>query len=130
MDYLRILRSAPGLFLLLRPDERFTIVDATDAYLRATFTEREAIVGRGLFEVFPDNPEDPLANGVRNLSASLHRVLATRAPDAMPMQKYDVRRPAAEGGGFVVRWWSPLNTPVLSAAGEVELIIHRVEDST
>jgi len=39
-------------------------------------TRREAIVGRHMFDVFPDNPADVGATGVRNLRASLERVLA------------------------------------------------------
>ena len=49
-----------------------------------------------LFDVFPDNPERADANGVANLRASLQRVIATRAPDTMPTQRYDVRRPAPQ----------------------------------
>jgi hypothetical protein len=52
-DFRALFESAPGLFLVLRPD--LVIVGASDAYLRATMTEREAIVGRHLFDVFPDN---------------------------------------------------------------------------
>jgi two-component system sensor kinase FixL len=90
-------------------------------------TERQEIIGRHLFEVFPDNPDDPNATGVSNLRASLDRVLRYRRPDAMAVQKYDVRRP---DGDFEERYWSPLNTPVLNQIGEVEWIIHRVEDVT
>src|SRR5262249_1861329 len=96
------------------------------AYLRATMTNREGILGRGLFEVFPDNPADPAATGVTNLRASLDRALRDRVPDAMAVQKYDIRRP---DGTFEERYWSPLNTPVLED-GEVKLIIHYVEDVT
>ncbi len=73
MDFKLLFESAPGLFLVLRPDPDFTILGASDAYLRATLTEREKIVGRGLFEVFPDNPDDPDATGTSNLRASLDR---------------------------------------------------------
>ena len=34
-----------------------------------------AIMGKGMFEVFPDNPDDPNATGVSNLRDSLERVL-------------------------------------------------------
>jgi PAS domain S-box-containing protein len=91
---------------------------------------REAMLGRPLFEVFPDNPDDPGATGEANLGASLARVLAFKRPDSMAIQKYDIRRPAEEGGGFEVRHWSPINTPVIDANGEVAWIIHRVEDVT
>jgi hypothetical protein len=93
-------------------------------------TRREEILGRGIFEVFPDNPDDPGATGVANLSASLDRVVRHRVPDAMAVQKYDVQRPTGDGGGFEVRYWSPLNTPVLGSDGHVAFIIHRVEDVT
>ncbi|MES2464189.1 MAG: PAS domain-containing protein, partial [Armatimonadota bacterium] len=119
---------APGLFLVLTPDLR--IVAVTEAYLGATRTSRDQILGRNLFNVFPDNPQDPQATGVRNLSDSLARVLATGAPDQMPFQKYDISRPDTEGGGFEERHWSPINTPVLGSDGAVTYIIHRVEDVT
>jgi len=124
-DFRALFQAAPGLYLILTPD--LTIVDASDAYLRATLTDRRSIVGRALFDVFPDNPDDPNATGVRNLRASLDRVLQFRRPDAMPVQKYDIRRP---DGGFEEKYWSPLTKPVLDDAGAVEWIIHRVEDVT
>jgi PAS domain S-box-containing protein len=127
-DFRVLFESAPGLYLVLMPD--LTIVAVSDAYLRATMTRREDILGRGLFEVFPDNPDDPAASGVRNLKASLDRVHARRATDTMAVQKYDIRRPESEGGGFEERYWSPVNSPVLNAAGEMEYIIHQVEDVT
>jgi PAS domain S-box-containing protein len=128
VDYRQVFDHAPALLLLLAPDApRFTILGASDAYLRATQTQREAIAGRGLFEVFRDNPADPQATGTANLRASLETVLATRAPHTMAVQKYDVRRPS---GGFVERYWSPVNSPALDANGRVGYLIHRVEDVT
>lgn len=130
-DFRKLFESAPGLYLALLPDPpKFTIVAVSDAYAHQTMTRREAILGKGLFEVFPDNPDDPQATGVRNLSASLHRVLEHRGPDAMAVQKYDIRRPEAEGGGFEERYWSPVNSPVFGSGGTIAYIIHRVEDVT
>jgi PAS domain S-box-containing protein len=127
-DYQAIFDATPGNYLLLSPD--LTIVGVNQCYLTATMTRRDDIVGRGLFEIFPDNPEDPNADGVRNLRASLQRVMAGKRPDRMPVQKYDIRRPESEGGGFEERYWSPLNSPVLDDRGEVSYIIHWVEDVT
>ena len=42
---------------------------------------KNGLVGQPLFSAFPDNPGDPAADGVRNLHASLQRVLAHRRPD-------------------------------------------------
>src|SRR5688572_13972695 len=125
-DFRSLFESVPALYLVLSPE--FRIVGATDEYLRATMTERGDILGRLLFEVFPDNPNDPGATGSRNLRASLQRVLETRRPDTMAVQKYDIRRPASEGGGFEERHWSPVNSPILGPGGSVEYILHRVED--
>ena len=124
-DFKSLFESAPDLYLILRPD--LMIDGVSDEYLRATMTKREEIVGRHLFEVFPDNPDDPSADGVRNLHASLNRVLLNKTPDTMTIQKYDIRKP---DGTFEVRYWSPLNKPVLSPNGEVTYIIHSVKDVT
>ena len=127
-DFRTLFESAPGLYLVLAPD--LTIVAVSDAYLRATMTERNKILGRGIFDVFPDNPDDPEATGEANLRESLERVIARRLPDAMAVQKYSIRRPEAEGGGFEERYWSPVNSPVLAAGGDLAYIIHRAEDVT
>jgi signal transduction histidine kinase len=126
--YRLLLDAAPGPFLILTPD--LMIAGVNEAYLQATMTKREDIVGRGLFDVFPDNPNDPAPTGVRNLRASLDRVRERRAADTMAVQKYDIRRPESTGGGFEERFWSPTNVPVFDEQGRLAYIIHHVEDVT
>lgn len=128
LDYRLLFESAPGLYLVLTPD--FTIVAASEAYLRATMTQRADVIGRSIFDVFPDNPDDPNATGVANLKDSLDRVVKQRTADAMAVQRYDIRRPESEGGGFDERYWSPINCPVLGPDHETAYIIHQVEDVT
>ncbi|MFI1401141.1 PP2C family protein-serine/threonine phosphatase [Streptomyces sp. NPDC020681] len=127
IDYAALFGATPSPYLVL--DANLMIVDVNEAYLQATNRTRDDLIGQHIFDAFPDNPADPLADGVRNLSASLHRALATQKPDTMALQKYDipvVQRP----GTFEERWWSPINTPVLGRDGTVAWIIHRVEDVT
>src|SRR6185369_9237465 len=121
LDFEAIFRSSPDIYLLLGPD--FTMLDASEARLRATNTTREECIGRNIFEMFPDNPDDPAATGVANLRRSLERVLRTKQPDTMAVQKYDIPRAEEDGGGFEERFWSPINTPVLDDKGEVYCII-------
>jgi hypothetical protein len=90
-------------------------------------TNRAGIVGRGLFEVFPDNPDDARADGVANLRASILNVIRFRVADRMAEQKYDIRRP---DGVFEERYWRPLNSPLLGSDGYVRFILHSVEDVT
>ena len=127
LDYELLFQESPDVLLVLLPDApRFTMVAATNARLAATHTTRE-ILGRGLFDVFPDNPADPGATGTSNLRDSLQRVLRTRRADTMAVQKYDIR---GSNGSFETKYWSPKNLPVLSNSGEVLYILHRVEDVT
>ncbi len=128
VDYRALFESLPGLYLVLDPE--FRIVAASDAYLSATLIRREDVVGRGIFDVFPDNPGDPHATGARNLRSSLERARDRGVPDSMAVQRYDVPRPAAQGGGFEERYWSPVNTPVLDEWRHVRYLIHRVMDVT
>jgi signal transduction histidine kinase len=126
-EFRDLFEASPDVLLVLLPDSpRFTMVAATDARLAVTHTTRETL-GQGLFEVFPDNPDEVEASGTSNLRASLERVLATREADTMAVQKYDIRGP---DGTFQKKYWSPKNIPVLGAAGEVRYILHRVEEVT
>ncbi|MBX9854244.1 MAG: PAS domain S-box protein [Gemmatimonadaceae bacterium] len=128
-EFRALFESAPGCYLVLRPDG-FTIVAVSEAYLEATNTARQDLLHRDLFEVFPDDPNEPGADGTSNLRRSLERVVETKRADAMAVQRYPIPRPAHLGGGFEERYWSPLNAPVLSPDGRVAYIIHRVEDVT
>ncbi|ADI08609.1 magnesium or manganese-dependent protein phosphatase [Streptomyces bingchenggensis BCW-1] len=158
IDYEALFEATPSPNLVLGPD--LVIVAVNQAYLNATRTRREDLLGRHVFDAFPDNPADPNATGTRNLGASLRRVLATGERDSMALQKYDIPVPGDEGEGvgeggsdegegseggsdegrgrrdrrdkgrFEERYWSPINTPVLGPDGSVQLIIHRVEDVT
>ena len=127
-DFRALFECGLGLYLVLHPD--LTIAAVSDAYLEATMTQRGEIVGRPVFEVFPDNPDEVGATGVRNLTASLKRVLATKKPESMPIQKYDMRQPVEEGGAFMVRYWSPKNSPVFGPDGALEFLMHQVVDVT
>jgi PAS domain S-box-containing protein len=128
-DFKSLFEALPGLYLVLDPE--LAIVAASDAYLDATLTRRADIVGRHIFDVFPDNPDAPSADrAVPKALASFNRVLQTGKQDIQEVQRHDVRKSASEGGGFEVRYWSPVNSPVLNADGSVAYIIHRVENVT
>ncbi|MDP4077668.1 PAS domain S-box protein [Acidovorax sp. A1169] len=125
-QYKQLFKEFPGKILVLTPDQ-FEIVAVTDEYLRVTQTRESDILGKRLLEMIPDNPADPHADGVKTLSASLQRVKALKVPDVMGVQRYPIALP---DGSFEERLWSPVNSPVLNAAGSVEFIMHRVEDVT
>jgi PAS domain-containing protein len=123
--YYGLYRAAPQPYLLLTPS--LFIMEANPAYGQATMTDLDGIRGRPMFEVFPDNPDDPSADGVQNLTASLDRVLAHRQADTMRRQRYDIR---ARNGEWLERHWQPMNFPVFDEGGEVAFVVHSVQDVT
>ena len=90
--------------------------------------QRDELIGRHVFEAVPDNPDDPTADGAAKLRASLERVRDRGEPDAMPVQRYDIR---VQGRGRPEeRLWTPTHSPVLDAAGNTLFIIQHAEDVT
>ena len=122
-----LFEALPGCYLIVHPTEEFQILHATRDYLIVT-SSTEEIIGRPLFEVFPDNPSNPNADGVKNLTASLLKVIHTRQTHRMGIQRYDTRKPGTES--FEIRYWNPVNTPVFDEDGNLSAIIHAVEEVT
>ena len=121
-----IFESLPGLFLVLSID--FKIIAVSNSYLEATMTKREEILGRLMFDVFPDDPNDNLPSAIDNLKASFSRVLQTKLPDKMVAQEHDIKRPEPGDDFFEVMYWVPYNSPVIDSNGNIIYIIHHVEN--
>ncbi|TGL88796.1 response regulator [Leptospira congkakensis] len=125
-NFQTIFKALPELYMLL--DLNFDIIDISDAYAKSTLIEREKVIGHNIFEIFPDNPSDPNADGVKQLRFSLMQVINYKVASTMTMQKYDIPKP--DGSGFEVRYWSPRNSPVFDEDGNLICIVHRAEDVT
>lgn len=124
IDFRLIFDLTPGMCLIL--DTSFNIIAQNEEHARATLTTNKNVVGRWLFEVFPDK-DDSRAAGVSLVRQSLINVLATRKTDAMPVIRFDVQ---TEQGDFETRYWAITNTPVLGKDGFVSYIINRAQDVT
>ncbi|MET7694007.1 SpoIIE family protein phosphatase [Streptomyces sp. NPDC005483] len=127
IDYPAVFQALPGMVALITPD--LVYADVNEEFLRMAGRRREEVVGHFLFDVFPDNPNESSPTGMRNLAASLRRVVETGERDSMALQRYDVEVPGLPGV-WEERYWSPCNAPVLGADGKVELLVHRVEEVT
>jgi len=127
-DFAALFNATPAACMVMAPD--FTIVAVNDAHLEATGAVREEIVGRGIFEAFPDNPDHVGGDGVSNIRASMLRVLQTKRRDIMPIQRYDVPTQGRPEDGFTVRYWKPTHFPILDHQGEVSYIVQHVENIT
>jgi len=126
-QFQREFENSPHLYLVLNPRPGLHIIDVNDAYARATMTTRAVVAGERMFDVFPDNPDDPFADGVSNLYASLRSAAETGRPHAMQVQRYDLRH---SNGKFVERYWRPVNSPVFDDNGRLIYLLHYVEDVT
>ncbi|MBC9729059.1 PP2C family protein-serine/threonine phosphatase [Streptomyces sp. TRM68367] len=127
IDYAAVFQAFPGVVALLTPD--LVYADVNEEFLRVVGREREEIVGRHLDDLFPDNPNDPRATGMRNLKASLNRVVASGERETMALQRYDVELPDRPGH-WEERYWSLVNAPLTAPDGKVELLVLRVEEVT
>ncbi|MFJ8825315.1 PAS domain-containing protein [Streptomyces sp. NPDC102467] len=110
-------------------DTSFRIQGVNAAYLSATGRTRGELLGALVFDAFPDDPRDATATGVRNLTASLERVLRSQAAHDMGIQRHDIPDSRAPGG-FRRKAWSPVNSPLADADGRVVGALHHVEDVT
>lgn len=126
LDFRLLFESAPGMDLVLDTDLR--IVAVSDAYLAATMTERDGIIGSDLSEIFPDDSQDQSGSVTDDLRSSLEIVLSTGKPDTMPLRKYDFGRQETAAGS-AERHWRMTNTPVFDE-DRLAYIIHHMEDAT
>ncbi|MGW0820315.1 PP2C family protein-serine/threonine phosphatase [Streptomyces sp. NPDC002845] len=127
IDYAAVFRALPGMVALLTPD--LVYADANDDFLRLAGRAREQLLGRYIFDVFPENPNDPAAAGMRETRESMLRVAATGERDTMALLRYDIEDPERPGH-WEEHYWSPVNAPVIGPDGQVVLIVHRVEEVT
>jgi PAS domain S-box-containing protein len=125
-DFRLLFESWPEPYLVLDPE--LVIIAVSDAYLAVSETSRSGIIGRKIFDAFPDNPDDPESDGAARLRASLDEVRRHKVADTMPVQQYDIRRPGS--GEFETRYWSVVNSPVLDHDRNLVYIINRFEDVT
>lgn len=127
IDYAAVFHALPGMVALLTPE--LVYVDANDDFLRLAGRTREQLLGRYIFDVFPENPHEPAAAGMRETRESMQRAVATGERDTMALLRYDIED-AARPGHWQEHYWSPVNAPVLGPDGKVTLLVHRVEEVT
>lgn len=126
LDHAALFDAAPTPYLVV--DRDLVIVAANQAFRAIVGRRGRDLVGHPMFDAFPINPDDPAADGLENLRASMERARDSGRPDTMAVQRYDI--PDATTGEFVERYWSPINIPVAGENGRAALVLHRTEDVT
>jgi len=129
LDFRLLFEAVPDLLVVVLPDAPvFTIAAASDVYLEAVRKKREEILGKGLFDAFPQSPETVQGEAAVNLRASFQRVIETRQTDRLPTQQYDLIVPGTSAAD--VRYWRMVSSPIAGEDGSLQFILHRVEDMT
>ncbi len=128
VEFKTIFEALPGHFLILEPDSPdYTILAISDELLRITGREREQMVGKSVFEAYPEHPGAVTATGPAALRGSLEKAIRTGQPDHLPLVRYEVSK---AGGVFEARYGSSCTKPVLDQAGEVRYLIHSLQEKT
>jgi PAS domain S-box-containing protein len=127
IDYRAVFRTLPGALALLTPEG--VILDVNEGFLDAAGRELGQVLGRSLFDAFPENPADPGDHGPAQLRGSFARVVASGERDVMSPIRYDVEDPGRPGE-FEERYWAIINTPLRSESGEVTLIASKSDEVT
>jgi len=125
---MRIFEVSPGHNLLIKADPPvFTIVAASASHLKLTGKRLHDVLGKGLFEAFPPNPDNPEDTSDKDLRASFMHVVATGESHQLPVQRYDVSN---KENVFEERYWRIANCPVKGDDGSVEFILNSLQDIT
>lgn len=115
-------RLSPNPYVVL--DRALVIVETNEAYLAVTMRRRADLVGRGIFDAFPSDPDSA---SHRQLAGSLARCLREARVDHIPLIRYDIPNP---NGGVDERFWSATHSPLLDDRGDVAFILQHTVDVT
>lgn len=118
---------SPKLASLIDPAPGLVFVEANEAYSLSTGLTHDEIVGQSLFGRFPENPDDPAADGLHNFFMSLRKVAATGQPDSMALLRYDIQDP---DGTYRQRYWRPTTSALTDEAGALVFLLQEVEEVT
>ncbi|AHJ98559.1 PAS domain-containing protein [Hymenobacter swuensis] len=126
VDYQQLFHSLPDNFLLIAPDADATILDNTDSHVAVSLKSREAAVGKPFFEAYPASDDA----SARTIQESHEHVRQYREPHTMPLIRYDLERPAEQGGGLQELYWEATHYPILDKQGHLQFILQRTQDVT
>ena len=120
-DLASVFERLPNAFMVIDRDLRYVAANA--AYLKATGSTLDTLLGRFVFDVFPDTPEQ-----VGILTASFQHVLATGQVDEIAAITYKVAR--APGLPPEERVWSARHTAILGTDSRVAYVVQETLEVT
>ncbi len=130
-DFQALFEEASEVLFVMRAEAPHLFIAVNHAFLATTMTRRDAVLGCGLFDVFPANADDPASNNMPDVQVALDRICRTGTAEHFPPYRYDIPRPAEAGGGFEERFWQMIITPIsFDQERRPRLLLGRTEDIT
>jgi diguanylate cyclase (GGDEF)-like protein/PAS domain S-box-containing protein len=129
LPYQSAFDSLPIGIYFISPEADPVILAVNNAFLEATSRTRDELLGKRLFEVFPESPDDP--RGVAALRRSIQTVLDTRRSHTLPAQHFPIPITLPDGTKrFEERYWNAVNTPIFDSHGQLICVSHITIDVT
>ena len=126
IDFQKLFSVLPDRYVIIRNDPPvFTILAASDAYLKVTGKTRSDIINHGLFEMFPDTSPRAIRTGKGQLYEVFEECVTTRKPVSTGVMRYDL--PDSKGQ-MQVRYWEATHYPIKDAKGKVVAIMQNTQD--
>lgn len=127
--YLSAFEHSPTACIFLVPDAPiFTIAGVNAAFLSETHTSLEEIIGKSLFDAFPDKSEDSFLRRQEALIKTFEEVLFTKKAYNIEIHRIDVQLKGSEG--FHPRFWNCYTYPILDENNNVKFIVQNPVDIT
>ena len=120
IDFADLFARMPSPYMMLDCEMRF--IDANEAYLAITGRQRDDLLGQFVFDVFPENPER------RALFEDSFRCALAGETNNITRQRFDIARPASEGGGLKATTWTTHHVPVHNSAGAIVGLLQKALD--
>ena len=122
IDFADLFAHLPSPYMMLDRELRF--IDANAAYLATTGRTRDGLMGVFVFDAFPEVPER------RALFEDAFRRAVDGEASAIVRQRFDIARPASEGGGLRRAIWTTHHIPVRDRSGAIVGMLQQALDVT
>lgn len=119
-----LFEKSPGSVLVKADPPRFTIVAASDSYLQVTSVKRENVIGKGFFDVFPEDKDNPADEYTARKVFT--KVMRTGNKIDVPVYRYDTLNDTTRQSEE--HYWSCSNIPIPGDDRDVEYILNTIVD--
>lgn len=100
LDYRELFDALEGSYIVLLPDTR--IVTANLPFYKTTNSKPEDIIGKKLYEAFPNDPEAGNEEAIELINQALAIVCNEKIGVTMTAYKYNILKTKENGGGYGV----------------------------